>query len=75
VANAVCSTGYHNGGTGKCVASTTCSTGYNNCSGTCSTGTCPGSVGLGGTCTSNQDCATGYGCRGTTGGTVCSQNL
>jgi hypothetical protein len=64
-----CSTGYHDGGNGTCVASGTCSTGYGNCSGTCSTGSC------GGPCSSNQDCAPGYGCRGTTGGLVCSQNL
>jgi hypothetical protein len=72
--NSVCAIGYLTDGTGTCVFSG-CPSGYNNCSGTCSTGTCPGSVGPGGTCSSNQDCAPGYGCRGTTGGTVCSQNL
>ena len=77
-----CPTGYHDDGTGACAPNSVCAAGYHidgtgACvvSGTCSTGTCPGSVGPGGTCTSNQDCAPGYGCRGTTGGTVCSQNL
>jgi hypothetical protein len=72
--NSVCAIGYLTNAAGTCVFSG-CPSGYNHCSGKCLTGTCPGSVGLGGTCSSNQDCAPGYGCRGTTGGTVCSQNL
>ena len=59
-----CSTGYHDGGGGTCVASGTCSTGYHDngvgtcvVSGTCSTGYHDGGAG---TCVATGTCSTRY---------------